>query len=212
MNDRSISEDVFVIGMTSAKVVMAFILVFLVSGTTVFAQLAKVYNFDIDGLKLNMNLDEVIKEYGITNIKVIKGAHGFISGYEIRKRIEEQKVILVLNFTGEKMLYRAHYRKLDEKYKYRPQDLLQELIKKYGKPWVTNAEVRNQKTRNIYACWGSSCKKYPRTTPILTANIDHLGVRLRLMLSDNRIFNRDWKKHKQKVNGQKALKEGGNSQ
>ncbi len=162
----------------------------------------KVYDFDINGLRLNMNLDYVIKRYNINNIKVNKDVFDIINGYEIKKRINREKVMIILSFTGEKRLYRIHYNKLNEKFRYHSKDLYGMLIKKYGVAWNNNIDLDNKKNKKITACWGRSCKKYPRTTPILTAQIHHSSGRLELMLSDNRIFNRDWKLYKQKMSSQ----------
>jgi len=167
----------------------------------------KVYNFDIDGLKLNMDLDAVIKAYKVNNIKVNKDAKGFINGYEIKKRLTKKKTVLLLSFTGEKRLYRIHFSKLFEKFRYHPRDLFAVLVKQYGPSWNNNIEETDQKGKNLYGCWGSSCKKYPRTSPVLTASIHYSSGRLKLMLSDNRIFNNDWKKHKQKLLHNKSAKE-----
>lgn len=166
----------------------------------------KVYTFDIEGLRLNMDLDAVIKTYKINNIKVNKDAKGFINGYEIKKRLRKKKTILVLSFTGEKRLYRIHFSKLYEKFRYHPEDLFTVLVKKYGPSWNNNIDESDQKGKDLYACWGSSCKKYPRTTPVLTASIHYASGRLKLMLSDNRIFNKDWKKYKQKLLDKKSAK------
>lgn len=162
----------------------------------------KVKLFDINGLTLKMNLDHVIKLYNITNIKVNKDVYGIINGYEIKKRINQKKEMVILNFTGEKRLYRIHYTKIYDRYRYKSKELFSVLKKKYGRAWTDNMETENRRNKNIYACWGSSCKKYPRTTPILTAKIYHSNGRLQLMLADNRIFNRDWKRYKQKLSGQ----------
>lgn len=163
----------------------------------------KVYGFDIDGLKLNQNLDQIIKKYNINNIRINKDVYGIINGYEIKKRIGRQKVVVVLNFTGEKRLYRIHYNKRYEKYRFHSKDLYKVLVKKYGAAWTDSLASEDQKNKNVYACWGTSCKKYPTTTPILTAKIFHSSGRLELMLADNRIFNKDWKLYKKKLSGQK---------
>lgn len=175
----------------------------------------KVITFDINGLMLNMNLDQVIKLYNINNIKVNKDVYGIINGYEIKKRINKQKLMVLLSFTGEKRLYRIHFSKLFEKYRYNSKDLYRLLTRKYGKAWTESADSSGSKNRELYACWGSSCKKYPRTTPILTARIYHSSGKMELMLADNRIFNKDWKLYKQKLSGQitdrrnaTAIKEG----
>lgn len=171
------------------------------------AQVAeKVSKFDVSGLRLNMNLDYVIKQFNINNIKVNKDAYGIVNGYEIKKRINRKKVMVLLSFTGEKRLYRIHYSKLNDKYRYHSKDLFAILVNKYGTPWKDNVDPDDQRSKNITACWGSSCNKYPRTTPILTARIHHSSGRLELMLSDNRIFNKDWKLYKQKLMSQMADK------
>ena len=188
------------------KVLLALILVILVNQATLSAQTSrKIYNFNINGLQLNMNLDYVIKLYNINNIKVNKDVYGFINGYEIKKRINREKVIVVLSFTGEKRLYRIHFSKLHDKYRYKSRALFNVLIKQYGAAWSDNLEADSKTNKNITACWGSSCKKYPRTTPILTAKIYHSSGRLELMLADNRIFNKDWKLYKQKLPGSKKI-------
>jgi hypothetical protein len=61
-----------------------------------------------------------------------------------------------------------------------------------------------QKGKDLYACWGSSCKNYPRTSPVLTASIHYASGRVKLMLSDNWIFNKDWKKYRQKLLDKKS--------
>jgi len=166
----------------------------------------KVQNYDINGLKLGMRLDEIITLYHINNIKTIRDQYGIISGYEVRKIDKNNKDILLLNFTGEKRLYRVHHSSFQEQYRYRSQELFEALMIKYGKPWTENRESLNPK-KTIYACWGSSCKTYPHITPILTAKIFHSTGRMELMLSDNRIFKRDWILYKQKTPG-KAPEKG----
>lgn len=193
-------------GLLSLRISLILILVFLAGDDSLFAQISRnVYNFDIQGLKLNMNMDEVIKELKITNIKVNKDAYGLINGYEIKKRLNQKKIILLLSFTGEKRLYRIHYSKLYDRFRSQSTELFNLLKKRYGAPWTENASPGDQKNRVIHACWGSSCKKYPQNTPILNASVYHASGRLKLMLSDNRIFNKDWKKYKQKLLKRKAI-------
>lgn len=161
----------------------------------------KVRNFDINGLRLNMDLDQVIKLYNINNINVKRDVYGIINGYEVKKRSRKQRIMILLSFTGEKRLYRIHFSTIYDDYRHRSRELFETLLKKYGKPWLENSES-SQRKRNIFACWGSSCKKYPHTTPIMTAKINYASGRIELMLVDNRIFNRDWKLYKQKLAGQ----------
>ncbi len=185
---------------------LALFLIFFVTDVALVGQTPrKVSSFDIDGLKLKMNLDEVIKNYQVNNIKVNKNAQGIINGYEIKKQ-QQQKTVLVLSFTGEKRLYRIHFSKIYKEFKRRPKELYMELIKKYGPSWNDNSQNVDQRNKDLYACWGSSCRKYPRTTPILTASIHHSNGMLKLMLSDNRIFNKDWKAYKQKLLDKKTEK------
>ncbi len=186
-------------------VVITFVF-FLYNGALLGQTSRKVYRFDVDGLKLKMDLDAVIKKYRINNIKVNKDAKGFIHGYEIKKRLNKKKTVLLLSFTGEKRLYRIHFSKRYKKFRYHPQDLFAVLVKKYGPSWTINIEESDQKGKDLYACWGSSCKKYPRTSPVLTASIHYASGRLKLMLSDNRIFNKDWKKYKQKLLDKQSAK------
>ncbi len=180
----------------------------VVIDVSLFAQVPlKVYNFNIHGLQLSMELDKVIKLYNINNINTNKDARGHIIGYEVRKRIIQQKTVIVLNFTGEKRLYRILHSKIYDKFKYHSKDLYGVLVTKYGRPWRDNISAETQKNKNISACWGSSCKKFPRVTPTLTAQIYHASGRLKLMLSDNRIFNKDWKIYKQKLAGEGKVNE-----
>jgi hypothetical protein len=193
------------------KRVVAIFLILVAVDVSLFAQVPhKIYNFNIHGLQLNMDLDKVIKLYNINNINTNKDARGHIIGYEVRKRINQQKTMIVLNFTGEKRLYRIHHSKIYEKFKYQSKDLYGILVSKYGKPWSDNVSAETQKNKNISACWGSSCKKFPRVMPTLTAQIHHASGRLKLMLSDNRIFNRDWKIYKQKLAGEGKDKDTAN--
>jgi len=193
------------------QAVVIFLLLVVIDGY-LFAQVPhKVYNFNIHGLQLNMELDKVIKLYNINNISTNIDARGHITGYEVRERIIRQKTMIVLNFTGEKKLYRIHHSKIYEKLKYHSKDLYGLLVTKYGRPWSDNFSAETQKNNNISACWGSSCKKFPRVTPTLTAQIYHASGRLKLMLSDNRIFNRDWKVYKQKLAGEGKSKKTANS-
>jgi len=157
-----------------------------------------VFYFDIQGLRLNMNLDEVIKALEINTIKTSKDSFGIVNGYEIKKSIDDKKIVLILNFTGEKRLYRIQYSILLEDYRYRSQELLQSLIDKYGKPALENrnSEGAVESSSGLYACWGTSCNQYPQTTPTMTANIFQSTGILRLRLFDNRIFNTDWRKYR----------------
>ena len=63
--------------------------------------------FTVQGLRLNMNLDQVISTFNISNIKAIKDKNGDISEYEIKKNVSNK--LLTLRFTGEKRLYRIQY-------------------------------------------------------------------------------------------------------
>lgn len=188
--------------------IFLFVSVFLL-GTVLSAQSQrKVYTFDIKGLRLKANLDKVISQYNINHIRVNKDVFGIINGYEIKKRTKHSREWLALSFTGEKRLYRIHYSKLYEQYRYRSKALYQNLIQKYGPAWNDNLPGENEEIKNIRACWGMSCNTYPATEPVMTARIHHASGRLELMLSDNRIFKKDWKIYKSKLANQKSQRNG----
>ncbi|NQU62837.1 MAG: hypothetical protein HQ517_00930 [SAR324 cluster bacterium] len=139
------------------------ILVFPVIDGSLFGQVPRnVYNFDVHGLKLNMNMNMIIKQIKVTNIKVNKDASGLINGYEIKKQFNQEKRVLLLSFTGEKRLYRIQSSKLYKNFGSRPKELLELLIKKYGTPWTYKIDVGDQKSKDIHACWGAPVINIPR--------------------------------------------------
>lgn len=181
--------------------VLGMFVVFLILRSPVgaFAQETKnIENFDIHGLKLNMKLDQVIRAYQINNVIVNKDSAGVINGYEVKKRIPENKIKLVLHFTSEKNLYRIIYSKLFDGFRFRSTELYDELKRKYGPASTDNLDSDGE-ARDIHACWGESCKRFPQTTPTLTANIRYSSGGLSLRLTDIQIFNEDWKIYKSRM-------------
>jgi hypothetical protein len=190
------------------RVMGVLVVIALLGMMTAFAQSVRnVYNFDVHGLQLNMDLDEVIKTYEIHNIKTSKDPLGIINGYEIKKQIDEKKIVLILNFTGEKRLYRIQYSSLLEDYRYRTRAVYRMLVAKYGPPSMDNLKDEEVGSDTIHACWGTTCNTYPQSTPTLTADIfPDTGI-LRLRLFDNRIFNKDWQQYRTKQDEHLAEKE-----
>jgi hypothetical protein len=160
--------------------------------------------FSIQGLKLNMHLDEVIKSYRINNVKSSKDKYGLVHGYEIVKTKKDMK--LVLNFTGNKRLYRIDFSNQYSEFKKNSRGIYALLAKKYGDAAITNIDGAGGDNRNIMACWGFTCNKFSPSTPALKANIDYYSGKLKLTLIDNRIFNKDWEKYKRAFNQKKSGK------
>jgi hypothetical protein len=151
-----------------------------------------------------MQLDEVIKTYQIDNVKSSKDKYGIINGYEIVNVKEEMK--LVLNFTGEKRLYRIDYTNQYAAYKNNSIGILDLLKKKYGNPTIENIETQDGESRDIRACWGDTCNRFMPTTPALKSTIEYATGKMKLTLVDNRIFNADWLKYKDAYNNAKSGK------
>ena len=163
-----------------------------------------VYYFNIQGIKLNMKLDKVIKNFQINKVKSSKDRYGVVNGFEIVKMENNMKI--VLNFTGSKRLYRIGFTNLYKSYTRNSDAVFKLLKRKYGDPDIENIEDRQGKSGNISACWGSTCDRFSPITPALKANIDYFSGRLKLTLTDNRIFNTDWQKYKKETNEKKMGK------
>ena len=154
--------------------------------------------FSIKGLRLGMQLDEVVKQLNINNFKTSKDKFGLINGYEIVKQIDGAKTIL--NFTGNKRLYRIVYNNVYSQYKNRSMELYEEIKRKYGDPLFENIEAMDGVQKNIRSCWGATCTKNMPTTPALSVMIFYSSGKIKLTLSDNSIFKEDWKKYKENYN------------
>ncbi len=166
---------------------------------TLFGQ--DVYFFTVQGIKLNMQLDEVIKTLQVNSVKSSKDKLGIAHGYEIIKTKGEMK--LVLNFTGSKRLYRIDFSNQYLSFKQNSMGMLNLLKKQYGAPTFENIEVLDGDSRNIRVCWGTTCDRFTPITPALKSTIEWDTGRLKLTLVDNQIFNVDWKKYKAAHNAAK---------
>lgn len=171
-----------------------FVLAILLIFSAVSALAEDVYFFSVQGLKLNMKLDEVIKTLQVNNVKSSKDSLGIAHGYEIIRTKDEMKV--VLNFTGSKRLYRIDFTNQYPTFQRNSQGILDLLKKKYGEPTSENIEVFGGESRNIRVCWGTTCNRFTPITPALKSTIEWETGKLKLTLVDNRIFNSDWKKYK----------------
>lgn len=160
-----------------------------------------VYYFNIQGIRLNMKLDEVIKEFQINNVKSSKDRYGLVNGYEILKSSGDMRI--ALNFTSKKRLYRIDFSNQYKAYARNSDAIFLILKRKYGKPDIENIEDRQGVSGNIAACWGSTCNRFSPITPALKANIEYFTGKLKLTLVDNRIFNKDWKTYKAEYNDKK---------
>ncbi len=183
-------------------ITLSFVLIYPVA-SNLFA-VDEVLFFSVQGLKLNMHLDDVIKTYRIDNVKSSKDKYGLVHGYEIIKTKGDMK--LVLNFTGNKRLYRIDFSNQYPTYKENSRGIYDLLEKKYGEADISNMDESTGDSRNIRACWGMTCSKFSPTTPALKANIDYFSGKLKLTLVDNRIFNKDWMKYKKVYNERKSGK------
>ena len=177
--------------------------------------------FNIQGIRLNSKLDDVKNQVGFRGtekaskdqfgnivrydiektsdgarliLKISRDKFGIVNGYEIIKSKEEGK--LALNFTGQKRLYRIDYMDQYRAYTTNSRKLYDLLIQKYGDATIENIETLQGEPRNIRACWGTTCNRFSPTTPALKAFIEFATGRLKLTLTDNRIFNKDWKLYK----------------
>lgn len=164
----------------------------------------EVYYFNIQGLRLNMNLDNVILQFNINNVRSSKDKYGLINGYEIVKMKNDMK--LVLNFTGDKRLYRIDFTDQYLNYRNNSVGILELLKQKYGTPTFENVEVDDGTSKNIRACWGNTCNRFTPSTPALKSIINYETGRLKLTLVDNRIFNKDWKKYKDAYNARSGIR------
>lgn len=158
--------------------------------------------FNIQGIRLNMKLDQVIKIYSINNVKSSKDKFGLINGYEIIKTVNDLKI--VMNFTGKKRLYRIDFSNQYRSFASNSDGLYDLIRKKYGEPTVENKGAVNGRSRNIRACWGITCERFSPTTPALKIYIEYLTGRLKMTLIDNQIFNADWKYYKDLYNDAKS--------
>ena len=161
-------------------------------------QALDVYYFSVQGLRLNMQLDEVIKTFKVNHVKSSKDKYGLVNGYEIVQRKGE--MTLALNFTGEKRLYRIDFTNQYPSYRNNSVGIFELLKQKYGDPTYETIETENSESRDIRACWGRTCNRFRPSTPALKSIIDYDTGRLKLTLVDNRIFNTDWKKYKEAYN------------
>ncbi|PCI30501.1 MAG: hypothetical protein COB67_01590 [SAR324 cluster bacterium] len=152
-----------------------------------------ILGYDIEGMRLGLNLDEAKKRYNINNDNPIKDSRGIISGYEVTKSIRQKRV--VLNFTGEKRLYNIHYYNYFPRFKGRSMALLDRIKQKYGEPTSTG-----QRQNSIVACWGNPCKRFSPRSPYLRAIIFAKSGRAELILYHKGMLQSDWKKYKQKSN------------
>ena len=203
------SKKNFSIASGASILVLSTLLIF-----TAFVTLADdVYFFTVQGLKLNMQLDEVIKIFQVNNVKSSKDKLGIAHGYEIIKTKDEMKT--VLNFTGSKRLYRIDFTNQYPTYQRNSQGILDLLKRKYGEPSNENIEIFEGESRNIRVCWGTTCNRFTPITPALKSTIEWETGKLKLTLVDNRIFNSDWKKYKAAHNaaryGRKKSEETGES-
>ena len=151
----------------------------------------RIRGFDIEGLRLGMMMDSVIKKYNITTIKSIKDKLGVISGYELIKVVGNKKVFL--NFTSEKRLYFIHYYNRYDDFKDLAEELLQKSTVKYGKP---NSTVKQRKM--LMACWGLPCKTFSPKSPSLKGKFFNSDGRMELILYDKHLLQTDWKQYKMK--------------
>jgi len=170
---------------------------------------ADVQFFTVQGLRLDMTLDEVIKAFDINNVKSSRDGYGIVNGYEIVKTKGEEKI--VLNFTGFKRLYRIDFSNQYPNYINNSEGIYTLLKKRYGKPDIENIEVFNGESRDIRVCWGLTCNRFSPITPALKATIEYHTGKLKLTLVDNRIFNNDWKKYKESYNEIKTGRRSTNS-
>lgn len=152
--------------------------------------------FDIQGLRLKMTLGQVQKKFNFPDANKIQDELKVISEYEISTRSGTKTVIL--RFTGEKRLYRIHFINVYKSFKKNPEGLYANLQKKYLSPFLTRKTPGNSDTANIFACWGNACDNptYTPDAPRLTANIQYLTGKLRLILADHSIHREDWQKYK----------------
>jgi hypothetical protein len=157
--------------------------------------------FTVQGLRLNMNLDQVISTFNISNIKAIKDKNGDISEYEIKKNVGNK--LLTLRFTGEKRLYRIQYINTYRSFINRSGEILDQLIVKYGEPNWKYHPIKNNQPLDIFACWGVLCSRetYAPLEPKLTANIYYRTGKVKLVLANHAIFNEDWEIYKQRRKG-----------
>jgi len=157
--------------------------------------------FSVQGLRLNMNLDQVITTFNINNIRAIKDKHGYISEYEIKKHVGTKK--LTLRFTGEKRLYRIEYINTYRSLINRSSEILEQLIGKYGEPKWKYHPTKDNRPLDIFACWGNHCSRetYVPLEPKLTANIYYLTGKVKLVLANHTIFNEDWEIYKSRRQG-----------
>lgn len=180
-----------------------FLLIFILGAPLLTMAVERnVYYFDIQGLRLNMRLDEVIEKFEINRVKSSKDKYALINGYEIVKQDGEMKI--VLNFTGRKRLYRIDYSNSYKEFRQNPDALYERIKLKYGDAAVENIEVGEGETRNIRACWGTTCTMLTPTTPSLKASVYYSTGKMKLTLSDYRIFNTDWQLYKQEYNEHKG--------
>ncbi len=195
-NTKELKKDSFITSVASAFIITTLL---IFSAFTTLAE--DVYFFSVQGLKLNMQLDEVIKIFQVNNVKSSKDKLGIAHGYEIIRAKDEMKI--VLNFTGSKRLYRIDFMNQYSTYQQNSQGILELLKKKYGEPTSENIEVFGGESRNIRVCWGTTCNRFTPITPALKSTIEWETGKLKLTLVDNRIFNTDWKKYKAAHNAAK---------
>jgi len=186
------------------KVKIAFI-IFWLGSCCWSAQLSainlEIQYFSVQGLRLNMNLDQVISSFNINNIKAITDKNGVISEYEVKKYVGTKK--LTLRFTGEKRLYRIEYINTYRSFINRSSEILEQLIGKYGEPNWKYHPIKDNRPLDIFACWGKHCSRetYAPIEPKLTANIYYLTGKVKLVLANHAIFKEDWEIYKRRRQG-----------
>lgn len=145
-----------------------------------------------------MKLDHVRQNYNFANIKKVKDELGVVSEYEIKNRSAGKS--MTLRFTGEKRLYRITFINTYLDFKKNAEGVYTSLLKKYGDPYFKRKTPKDSRDGNIFSCWGEDCKSpsYTPYAPKLTAHIQHLTGKVRLVLADHSIHRADWKKYKAK--------------
>lgn len=168
----------------------------------------QVQYFDVQGLRLNMKLDQVRRDYNFEKVIKIKDELGVISEYEITKRTGRK--ILILRFTGEKRLYRINFVNTYNSFKKNAEGLYAGLFEKYGEPSLIRRTPSDSESGNIFACWGEDCNNstYTPYAPKFTANIQHRTGKAHLLLADHSIHRADWKKYKMKREDALQIKKG----
>ncbi len=156
----------------------------------------RILQFEIEGLKLTMNLDSAKKLNKFKKVKPIKDSNGVISGYEINIIKKDKRVSIY--FTSEKRLYNIRYYNRFFNYEGRGPELLEQIKRKYGDP--TSAGGSNN---TIVACWGTPCNQFRPKAPFLKATVKPSSGRIELNLYHKGILLRDWEFYRRKTSGTK---------